>query len=185
MLLGRRNTLRFCFCVLGFGRWRNNKTWPKTGVSLFQNLLIMSHTRPKEERWGSSTMTWVSVIFRGLRTLISPSEMWTTDRQLESRAVKTKSQQISLRLPKRHYNDSANLILQRKHFKWCPGSGNESNPVAEIQVSLLHFYQVGPLWGEHRLMSLCWCSSIIITMTVQDQNHYWPFTLSEHSVGIS
>ena len=77
MLLGSRNTLSFCLCVLGFGCPRNSRTCPKTGF--IHNLLIMSQTRPKRDRWGTLTTTWVSVISSGSRTLIPSSVMWTTD----------------------------------------------------------------------------------------------------------
>lgn len=90
MLLGRRNMFRFCLSVLGFGGRRNSRTWPLTRFVFFLKLLIKFLTRPKGERWGTFTTTWVSVISSGSRMLIPSSVMCATDsRPSGSGAVKT------------------------------------------------------------------------------------------------
>lgn len=114
MFLGRRSTLMFWVCFAWFGGLRNNKTCPLT--CLFQMPIRKSRTRPKAERWGLSTITWVSVIFSGLMKRIASSVKWATDRRpSESRAVKTQSQQTCIYL-NTHWSTHFNYPLLQTAF---------------------------------------------------------------------
>ena len=109
-----RNTSRIRCCL--YGGLRNSRTWPLIGLLVLINLLTRSQTRPKAERWGTFTTTWVSVMCSGFRKLIPSSVMWTTDsRPSGSRAVKTHfyfTNNLVMMLVLIHYDVSA-------HSLWC------------------------------------------------------------------
>lgn len=151
MFLGRRSTLMFWVCFAWFGGLRNNKTCPLT--CLFQMPIRKSRTRPKAERWGLSTITWVSVIFSGLMKLIASSVKWATDRRpSESRAVKTQSQQTCARLCSR-VTHSENLYVYLCPFIYTY-SDTHTHSWVHVKVNQYELSRLKKYIGEAESMKI-------------------------------